>query len=80
MGVTLYVDTPVTALSVGLCAVKKARAVSPGTTRTERCCGTNVHGMDELVSALKCTVIWRAPGTGVMFLNFSSVAFCVVPP
>jgi hypothetical protein len=36
--------------------------------------------MEADVSALKCTVTWRAPGTGSMDLNFSSVAFCVVPP
>lgn len=27
-----------------LVAVKKAKAVSPGCTRTSRCCGVNFHG------------------------------------
>jgi hypothetical protein len=45
-----------------------------------RCCGTKVQGMAELVSALKYTVMGAAPGTGFIVLNFSSLAFCVVPP
>jgi hypothetical protein len=49
-------------------------------TFTERCCGWKLQGMDADVSALKRTVICLPPSTGRMPLNFSSVAFWVVPP
>ena len=44
-GCTLYVATPVTSRSERFFAVKNARVVSPGRTRTLLCVGTNLHGI-----------------------------------
>ncbi|TLS24498.1 hypothetical protein PpBr36_08015 [Pyricularia pennisetigena] len=42
-----------------------ARAVSPGRTRTSRCCGTNFHGRTSDTHALNVTLIRFALVTGL---------------
>ena len=52
LGCTLYVATPVMSRLDRFLAVKNARVVSPGRTRTLFCVGTNLHGIPSATSAL----------------------------
>jgi hypothetical protein len=71
-GVTLYVATPMMSPSLLFVAVKNANAVSPGRTRTSRCCGVNFHGRTSETFPLKVIRSRRESVTGLSLLAGSS--------
>lgn len=63
-GVTLYVATPIMSSVLLFVAVKNARAVSPGRTRTSRCWEVNFQGMTSETDPLKVILRRREEVTG----------------
>jgi len=63
-GTTLYVATPTMGNSLVFFALKKASALSPGSTRTSRCSGLNVQGSTSLVLPANVTRMRCADSTG----------------
>lgn len=58
-------------------AVKNASAVSPGKTRTSRCCGVNFHGMMSDTDPLNVTRSLREDVTGCRREAGSSAEECI---